>query len=191
MCTQIGHTSKWLHLISHLHFASAWQCLRAILEHHKLSRAHWYIICNFKELPIFFFFTTKNVLQNAREMPDAGAPCTEQSAEGQQPGAKQHSPSGNGRYIPGSSALQAQIYQSKNKISTVMVQRAPAINFMPVQGCKSTSSVLLHADFHKWLCNVKVHYTNLPLWPRSGQAHEALSAQVGKAGIVYSISSTD
>lgn len=55
MCTQIGHTSKWLHLISHLHFASAWQCLRAILEHHKLSRAHWYIICNFKELPIFFF----------------------------------------------------------------------------------------------------------------------------------------
>lgn len=59
MCTQIGHTSKWLHLISHLHFASAWQCLRAILEHHKLSRAHWYIICNFKELPILFFFYHK------------------------------------------------------------------------------------------------------------------------------------
>lgn len=55
MCTQIGHTSKWLHLISHLHFASSWQCLGAISEHHKLSRARWYIVCNCKELPILFY----------------------------------------------------------------------------------------------------------------------------------------
>lgn len=56
MCTQIGHTSKRLHPISHLHFASTWQCLRAISEHHKLSRAHWYIVCNCKGPPILFFY---------------------------------------------------------------------------------------------------------------------------------------
>lgn len=55
MCSQIGHTSKWLHLISHLHFASAWQCLAAISEHHKLSRARCYIVCNCKELAILFY----------------------------------------------------------------------------------------------------------------------------------------
>lgn len=38
---------------------------------------------------------------------------------------------------------------------------------------------------------VNDHYTNLPLGPRSGEDHEALSAKAGKAGTADSISSTD
>lgn len=38
---------------------------------------------------------------------------------------------------------------------------------------------------------VNVQYTDLPLRPRSGEDHKALSAKAGKAGIAYSIPSTD
>lgn len=54
------------------------------MEHHKLSRAHWYIVCNYKGLPIFFFLNHKECFTKCKG--DANA---ERSAEEQQPGAEQ------------------------------------------------------------------------------------------------------
>lgn len=66
---------------------------------------------------------------------------------------------------------------------------------MSGRGCVSTSPALLPSCILILKSGsamlVNDHYTNLPLGPRSGEDHEALSAKAGKAGTADSISSTD